>query len=200
MIGGDVELVPGLADPAVDSQRVFRAVMWAMAKPGRMIEIGTRLAPPPPLTPAAAAIVLALADFETPIWLDPTLADQAAVGTYLRFHTGARIVADPAEATFAAIADPARMPPLAAFRQGTIDYPDRSATLLLQVEALGTGGLEIEGPGIDGRARLAATPLPADFREQWADNRSAFPCGVDLLLATDALIAALPRSSTIMGG
>ena len=75
MMGGAVALVPGLADPAVDSQRVFRAVMWAMAKPGRMIEIGTRLAPPPPLTPATAAIVLALADFETPIWLDPMLAD-----------------------------------------------------------------------------------------------------------------------------
>jgi alpha-D-ribose 1-methylphosphonate 5-triphosphate synthase subunit PhnH len=89
------------------------------------------------------------------------------------------------------------MPPLTAFPQGTPDYPDRSTTLILQVGELRTGGWRLEGPGILGHALFSASPLPPDFASQVQANRARFPCGVDLFFATDAEIAALPRSTCL---
>jgi alpha-D-ribose 1-methylphosphonate 5-triphosphate synthase subunit PhnH len=141
-----------------------------------------------------AAVLLALCDFETPVWLDAALLDSAGVRELLRFHTGARLVATPGEAAFAVISDPVRMPPLSAFAQGTADYPDRSTTLIIGVRSVSREGWRLEGPGIDGHVHFSAAPLPADFTDQVRANRAAFPRGVDVLLVAEGAIAALPRS------
>jgi alpha-D-ribose 1-methylphosphonate 5-triphosphate synthase subunit PhnH len=188
---------PGFEDAVADAQSVFRAAMDAMARPGRRHVVRPGLEPPRPLTAPAASIILALCDFETAVWLDPLLAAEAGVAEFLRFHSGARLVAAPSEATYAVIGDPSRMPPLAAFAQGTAEYPDRSATLILQVTELREAGWRLEGPGIPGHAHFSAAPLPADFAAQAAANRERFPCGVDLFFTAGAEIAALPRSTRL---
>jgi alpha-D-ribose 1-methylphosphonate 5-triphosphate synthase subunit PhnH len=189
---------PGFGDAVRESQAVFRLAMRALGSPGQVVPIDTPLAPPVPLLAPAAALLLTLCDFETPVWLDPVLADSAEIPAFLRFHTGARLVTSPADADFAVIADAARMPALSMFAQGTPDYPDRSTTLILQVETLAPTGWTLEGPGIRGTARFSATPLPADFAVQMRANRAAFPCGVDIFFATRTSLAALPRSTRIM--
>jgi alpha-D-ribose 1-methylphosphonate 5-triphosphate synthase subunit PhnH len=188
---------PAFRDAVCESQVVFRLAMRALASPGQIARLDTPLAPPAPLFAPAAALLLTLCDFETPVWLDPVLADSGEVAASLRFHTGARLVTSPADAAFAVIADPARMPALSAFAQGTPDYPDRSTTLILQVETLGAAGWTLEGPGISGTARFSAAPLPADFAAQMRANRAVFPCGVDIFFATRTSSAALPRSTRI---
>ena len=191
-------LAPGFADPVLNSQAVFRAVMWALARPGTVEPLTLDLAPPAPLSIEAAAVTLALADYETPLWLDPVLAAVPEVGAFLRFHTGATIVADPAAARFALIADPARLPDFSIFAQGTPDYPDASATLILQVESFATTGLQLQGPGIEGVRYFNAAPLPADLTARWTANRALFPRGIDLILAGPGGVAALPRSIAIV--
>jgi len=191
---------PAFRDASHEAQAVFRAVMDAMARPGRIFPLIPGFAPPAPLMPSAAALILTLADFETPVWLDGALAETAAVRDFLRFHTGAKLAAEPETAAFAVIADPQAMPPLAAFAQGTLDYPDRSATLILQMEELSPDGWHLEGPGIRERAQFGASPLPANFATQAAENRGRFPCGVDLIFAARDAIAALPRSTRLVGG
>ncbi len=79
----------GFADPVHDSQSTFRAIMRAMARPGTIEVVSPDFAPPPSLSPAAAAACLALADFETPALALASLAADAAISDYLRFHTGA---------------------------------------------------------------------------------------------------------------
>ncbi|TCK28971.1 alpha-D-ribose 1-methylphosphonate 5-triphosphate synthase subunit PhnH [Ancylobacter aquaticus] len=192
-------LANGFDDPVFDSQAAFRTAMWALARPGRVEPIITALTPPAPLNPEAAALVLALCDYETPLWLDAALARVPEVGDFLRFHTGAPIVTDAREARFALIAEPADMPDFSDFAQGSPEYPDASATLIVQVEAF-TGGLVLEGPGIKGRAAFGATPLPADIVARLAENRALFPLGVDLLLAGPGGVAGLPRSVTVKEG
>jgi alpha-D-ribose 1-methylphosphonate 5-triphosphate synthase subunit PhnH len=129
-------LLPGFSDPVLASQAVFRAVMKAMARPGQITELGVSIAPPAPLGIAAAALALTLLDFETAVWLDPTLAVAPEVDGWLKFHTGAPRATDPAAAAFAFIAEPAAMPGFDAFGLGSVEYPDGSTTLVLEVETL----------------------------------------------------------------
>jgi alpha-D-ribose 1-methylphosphonate 5-triphosphate synthase subunit PhnH len=188
-------LAPAFDDPSRASQAVFRNVMKAMARPGLARPLATKLAAPEPLSPAAAAVALTLLDHETPLWLDPRLAGARQVGEWLKFHTGAPLTADPAQSAFAFISDPARTPPFEAFSLGSLEYPDRSTTLVLQVARLDRGDLlELCGPGIAGTARFFAQPLPDDFRARLLANRALFPRGIDLILVSTDAVAALPRS------
>jgi alpha-D-ribose 1-methylphosphonate 5-triphosphate synthase subunit PhnH len=193
-------LAPGFADPVISSQRVFRTLADALARPARPLTLASELVPPAPLLPLTAAVLLSLADYEASIYLDAPLAAAGDVASYLRFHTGAAIVTDRQSATFAAIADPAALGAFAAFAQGTADYPDRSSTLILQVERMADTGLLFAGPGIDGSTRFEATPLPASFARELADNRARFPMGVDLIFVAADRIAALPRSVRLVEG
>jgi len=188
-------LTAGFADPVFAAQSTFRAVLDAMARPGSVQRIDAALVPPPPLARGAAAIALTLADHDTPVWLGADLAAHPGVAEWLRFHCGCEIVAEPAQAAFAFAGGAGDVPDFAAFNLGTSDYPDRSTTLILQTRTLQAGcGLVLAGPGIRERSRVQADPLPADIVARLAHNRALFPRGIDLLLATDHAIAALPRS------
>jgi alpha-D-ribose 1-methylphosphonate 5-triphosphate synthase subunit PhnH len=188
-------LAPAFADPVLASQAAFRAVMEAMARPGTIMDIAGIETAPRPLCPAAAAVALTLTDYEAPVWLAPELAQASDVAGWLRFHTGAPLVDDPQRAAFGFIADPQHMPAFDGFSQGTVEYPDRAATLVLQVDHLsGDGGFWLSGPGIKGSRTFSASPLPADFAARMRANRALFPCGVDLILVAATKLAALPRS------
>ncbi|MCJ2050625.1 phosphonate C-P lyase system protein PhnH [Methylobacterium sp. J-070] len=194
-------LAPGFADPVHDAQGTFRAVMDALARPGQPRPLAPGLTPPAPLTPELAAVALALTDADTPVWLDAALAAAPDVAAYLRFHTGAPLTDDPAQAAFALIRDPGRCPPLGRFAPGTPAYPDTSTTLVLACEAITEGeGLHLAGPGIAGTVRLAAAPLPEGFVTQLAANRADFPLGVDLILTAPGRVAGLPRSTAVSEG
>ena len=188
----------GFADPVHDSQSTFRAIMRAMARPGGIETIAPAFAPPASLPPAAAAACLALADFETPLWLSPRIAADTVASDYLRFPTGAPSSA-PNAAAYALVGAQDGVD-LAAFAQGTAEYPDRSTTLILLCDSLdATGPLTLAGPGVKGAARFGFAPIPEDFLAQWARNRAGFPLGVDLILAAGDRIACLPRSIRILG-
>jgi alpha-D-ribose 1-methylphosphonate 5-triphosphate synthase subunit PhnH len=190
------------ADPVFDSQAVFRRIMRAMAVPGTIFPCGEALAPPAPLAPAAAAALLTLADFETPLWIAPSFAAASggAVAAYLTFHTGAPLAPSPQTAAFALIDLEADGLRLERFAQGSAEYPDRSTTVVAQGAALGEGSLwRLAGPGVAGEAELRAAPLPPDFLAQWAANRGGFPLGVDMILAAGTQLACLPRSVAISG-
>lgn len=190
----------GLPDPVFDSQAIFRAALGAFARPGRLGALVADADPPPPLLAAAGAIVLALVDGDTPVFLDATLAAKTSVGAWIGFHTGAPIVANPLLAAFAVVASPAHMLPLERFATGTDEYPDRSTTVIVQVpESLAPNReIRIAGPGIRGVETLTVPGMPDDFEAAWAANRGRFPQGVDILFARADGIVGLPRTSRIV--
>ncbi len=193
-----VALAPAFADPVLDAQGAFRAAMNALARPGRVLPLACGLTPPGPLSAEAAAMALTLIDYETLIWLDAPLAAMDAVSDWLRFHTGARMTNDPSCADFALISDAASLPDFALFSSGREDYPDRSTTLIVQVESLSSGtSLTLSGPGIERKQVLRVAPLPTDFVDRAADNRHLFPRGVDLLFVSTGGVAGLPRSTVV---
>ncbi|MGE8943868.1 phosphonate C-P lyase system protein PhnH [Leptospira interrogans] len=186
---------PYLSEHSLKSQNAFRALMNAMAQPGTFQRLVPDLAVPPPLQSVSAALLIALSDFETTIWLDQSLADAIEVGDFLRFHTGSKLVSNPAEADFGLVATQHAMPALSAYAQGTLEYPDRSTTVIIQVDNLQTVGWQLSGPGIRDINRFSAGPLPDDFVAQL--NARPFPCGVDVVFVAGDKIAALPRSTRV---
>lgn len=199
MLSEATALEGGFSNPVLDAQSVFRAVMDAMARPATIVEVDAAVAPPSPLGRAAGAIACALIDADTPFWLDAALAESTALRSWLAFHTGAREMATCGDIAFALVGAPNTMPPLERFAQGSQEYPDRSATLILQLPSL-EGGVQLtfEGPGIRDRVTLAPRGLPQDFARQWNANRKRFPRGVDLILTAGDAVACLPRSARLV--
>ena len=190
-------LAPGFSDPGHDAQRLFRAVLDAFAHPGRIMSLPDPPAGPGTISPATAAYLLTLVDRDTPLWLAPEF-ELPAVRDFVRFHTGAPIVARRDEAVFAVLAHDTAS--LDGFAIGTDPYPDRSATVVIEVPVLGAGAARRwRGPGIDGQAVVAVGGLGADFWQAWADNHALFPCGVDVVFAAGSQLLALPRSIAVEG-
>ncbi len=188
----------GFSDPVMDAQSAFRALMEALARPGSLQEFGATLIPPGALPAELAIVALTLADHETAVWLDGTLAADPSVAAWLAFHTGARITADPAEATFAFVTDLDALPPLTDFAAGDDAYPDRSTTIVIAVDQLAAeGSLSLAGPGIDGERQLGIAGWPAGLTAELTANRALFPRGVDLVFAAPGTLAALPRTTLI---
>ena len=185
-----VHLTAGFNDPARDGARAFRQVLDAMAHPGRIVTLGG-LDVPAPCSPAAAIVLLTLADATTPLHLAGAY-DCAALRDWVAFHLGAPLVG-PAEAGFA-LGTWDALGPLAAYPQGSAEYPDRSATLIVEMDVLDNDGARLTGPGIETQAFLSLPDAGA-----LADNAARFPLGLDLLLTCGQRLAALPRSTKIGG-
>lgn len=176
----------GFVDPAINSARTFRHVLNAMARPG-YIESVDAAAPPAPLCQAAGAVLLTLADHETPIHLAGEI-DSKAVRDWLAFHTGAPIV-NPAQAAFA-VGRWADLMPLEQYRTGTADYPDQSVTLVVLHQGLTAHGITLRGPGIEKTSQLNLPDAALlDF------NAARFPLGIDMVLTEGSRLAAVPRST-----
>ena len=187
----------GFPDAVTHAQEIFRAVMDSMARPGTVELVEVPVAPPAPLGIAAGALLLALCDHDTPIWVSSTLA-KSALPAWIGFHTGASLTSERSEARFAFVEAGIPVPSLTQFALGTQDYPDRSTTLMIEVAALDGGRLlELTGPGIRDTAVIAPKGLPETFMRLWSDNGAIFPRGVDVILTCDRRFAALPRTTKI---
>ncbi len=178
----------GFADPAIQSAQAFRSVMEAMARPGTLFDIGGA-EPPAPISPAAGAVLLTLCDTDTPIYLAGD-SDCQAVRDWLAFHTGAPMVG-PSHCMFA-LGQWAALTPLSAYPIGTPEYPDRSATLIVETPQLATIGAAMTGPGIRNQAALSLPELAA-----FQANRMLFPLGLDFIFTSGDRLAALPRTTEV---
>ncbi|MFN4057791.1 MAG: phosphonate C-P lyase system protein PhnH [Roseinatronobacter sp.] len=179
----------GFTNAPAQSARAFRALLTALSQPGTIVTLGGAT-PPAPLSQAAGIAALVLLDPTTPVHLAGAL-DCDAVRGWLTFHTGARFVR--AEDAAFAIGTWDALQPVSRFAIGTSEYPDRAATLIVEMPALTPAGPTLRGPGIHGKATLSL-PETAAFRA----NRARFPLGFDTFLTCGAQIAGLPRS-TIVG-
>ena len=94
-----------------------------------------------------------------------------------------------------ALGDWEGLQPIARFQKGTPEYPDRSATLIVEVGTLAVAGAVLSGPGIESQARLSL-PEVAAFQA----NRAVFPLGLDFFFTCGSEVAGLPRSTRVAEG
>ncbi len=192
-----VAILPGFQNAVHDAQRTFRSLLEALSHPGRPYSFRVEITAPAGLTPLCAAACLALVDIETVVWLPPRLP--ISVRDWLRFHTGCRFTTDPSDADFAVVSDLASEADLDTFSWGSAEYPEKSTTLLVQIEGL-TGGepRQLSGPGILGSLAFAPR-LPVGFWMQWRQNNAAYPRGIDCFLFAQDSVVGLPRTTHVHG-
>lgn len=176
------------------AQRVFRAVLDALSRPGRL----TRL-PAGPLATVAAALlpVLALADLGTGVCVldeDQRWTDVVAVAT--------NAPGVPLErATLVTAVRTITPDDILRLCRGSSATPEDGALMCIAVSEVSGGPRKwrLSGPGVPGELVVAPIGLPDTFVAARAEAVSAFPAGVDLLLATpDGRVLGLPRSTTIV--
>jgi alpha-D-ribose 1-methylphosphonate 5-triphosphate synthase subunit PhnH len=163
-------------------------VLEATARPGTIHTVAGA-APPAPLSVAAGVVLLTLCDTTTPLHLAGA-ADCPAVRAWVAFHIGAPLVA--ADDSDFAVGSWADLQPVTRFRIGQPDYPDRSATLIVETDRLTNHGPSLTGPGIE-TATWLSLPETAAFRA----NRALFPLGFDTILTCGNRLAGLPRSTRV---
>lgn len=194
--------LPGFTDLTADSQKTFRVLLTALAEPGKLLEIPIQLTVPEGLTLACGAACLTLIDFETVVWLPPTLP--GAVADWLRFHTGCTFSSDPSQATFAIVNDLEAMT-FSQFCWGSAEAPEDSTTIFIQLnsqldtqpEPLQSGKpVVLSGPGILG-VRTVSPAVPPTFWQMWQQNHAAYPRGIDCFLLGDRQVMGLPRSTKV---
>lgn len=178
----------GFADAPHQSARAFREVLEALARPGTIRTV-SGAAPPEPLSVAAGVVLLTLTDPTTTLHLAGD-ADCRAVRDWVAFHIGAPLVT--ADAADFAVGTWEALQPITRFRAGLPDYPDRSATLIVETDRLTNHGSALTGPGIE-TATWLSLPETAAFHA----NRALFPLGVDCLFTCGTRLAGLPRSTRV---
>lgn len=184
----DQSLAGAFANPAVDAAHAFRSAMNAMAKPGQVFSL-KGATPPAPMSAAAGCLLLTLCDAETPLYLAGEL-DSQVIRDWITFHTSAPIVA--AKQAVFALGTWDDLAPITQFAIGTSEYPDRSATLIVESAALSTNGATLRGPGIKDTASLSL-PEVRTFQQ----NAALFPLGLDFYFTSGTQVAALPRTTKV---
>lgn len=168
-------------------QRVFRELVEAFSRPGDVRDLT------PWLDGATAqrAVLATLMDGETTL-ADPHARIAAADWPLLQARR------DTTETARYVVADGRRAPDFQP-ALGTLESPESGATLLIEVEAVGSGplALELAGPGIDGRRELRLDGLHPDWLLRRADWSAGFPLGIDMLLTDATRIVALPRTTRV---
>lgn len=173
-----------------ESRQVFRAVLDALSRPGRTVELpGDRIGP----TPAVLLPVLALADLGTGVavlddgddWADVvgavTSAPVAPLGS-ARFVTSTRpITADEVRTVC----------------RGSALAPEEGALVCLTVPEVDGDEWRLSGPGIPGTATVSGVD---DLLAARAEAVAGYPAGIDLLLVTpDGRMTGIPRTTAIEG-
>ena len=122
----------------------------------------------------------------------------SALPGWLAFNAGATVTDERQSARFAFVEKGAMLPNLCLFAQGTQEYPDRSTTLVVEIEAFEGGRpLVLTGPGIRTEEEISPLGLPDMFAHFWSENRQSFPRGVDLILVAGEKILCLPRTTVV---
>ncbi len=187
---------PGFRDPVHDAQETFRALLAAMAQPGKCFYLDVINSNSiQSVKPAYAAACLTLLDLETQVWLQSGFSKEFEA--WLLFHAGCNLVSTPNFADFGLIDDIEALPELSNFYLGTAEQPEASTTLLIPVPSWEGGqSVELMGPGILGNRKISPK-LPCHFWDCWKANHQAYPQGVDIFLFTDDRVMGLPRTVSV---
>jgi alpha-D-ribose 1-methylphosphonate 5-triphosphate synthase subunit PhnH len=181
-------IVPTLTPRAAREQRTFRVLLDAMARPGcigRLPEDGE-------IQPVLA-VAEALVDHEVTF---AALPDSPELTDAVLRLTGSRLASlDAADYVFCDATTLAET--LLRVKEGTSEYPDRSATVVCRVQELQEAGPDcvlLSGPGVNGSKQVFVADFDAAARAAFAERNAMPPTGVDVIfISRTGQVACLSR-------
>jgi len=179
-----------------ETQSLFRAVMSAMAAPGSIVGA------PAPEADNAMPLLLRICD---------TLIDNEVTFSVLGEKVDAKFIDTIATITHAAYVDaahadfviiPARSSDRALLNvsRGTLEYPEKSATVIWKLDDLSASGgttVSLCGPGIETTVTRTFDGISRDDLALIQQINHEFPLGIDLIFGDDQHIVALTRTTRI---
>lgn len=179
-------------DTVMDSQRIFRVLLEALSRPGKVLDLPVEGDP-------VEALARTLLDGEVSFLVSGE-GVEAVEGDFVR-ATGSR-PARVGEADFAFFFGGGSGGALMEMKPGTLEAPEDGATAVYLVHRLSPGSgeltIELAGPGVPDTRRLGIDGLTAEEAEQIRASRASYPLGVDVyLLDRDGRVAGLPRSARV---
>lgn len=178
------------------SQRCFRSLLDALARPGRVGSLDGPVGIPPALVPA-----LALADVDVTTHVLTRRGDDVDWQGVLTTATGA-VAAELEQAELVVALRPPTPDEVRSLRRGRADAPELGARLSLSCHRFGAGvALGFRGPGVADVEHLVVEGLEPEVFEAVAAANRRFPAGIDTFLVTDDLaVAGIPRSTELTVG
>lgn len=181
------------------SLSVFRAVLEALSRPGKVVDLPAGVATS---VPPAAVPVLALADLDVSV-ATFEVGDGPMWASSIRSVTGCRL-APAADADMILAERPPTADEVSSLRVGTAHAPERGARLFVRCDAITEGStsagttIRIKGPGASAGRTITVIGVGGDVFGALAAANRAFPAGVDTwLVAGDRRMVGIPRSSRI---
>jgi len=87
------------------------------------------------------------------------------------------------------------------WKRGTPEYPDQSASLIIQTTSLTQGeAVQFSGPGIETTTTVHIANIMPSFWKARAEVNAVAPLGLDLIFVTPHDILCCPRSTRVTVG
>ncbi len=177
-------------DAVLDTQRVFRRILDAMANPARTVDIAPYAARFHEGCGVLLALGMTLLDNETAFCVE---GDEALETALLSLTLARRTPLAQADYVFLPHAGDARAA-IPQVKYGTPVSPHLSATVIVLDEGAGAHAMRLQGPGISGTAAYMATDAALEALDARDAQHYPYPQGIDLLLASrSGTLTALPR-------
>jgi alpha-D-ribose 1-methylphosphonate 5-triphosphate synthase subunit PhnH len=187
-------------DKVFDTQRIFRSLLDVMSHPGTLKPVmSPPLLPPEGFSPHTAAIAFTLLDEAVTFGMIPR---NEAWERYMQLNTGAH-GEEVCQADYLILQGAEVWHEVERFCRGSLTSPEKSSTLIVNVETLTETGcgereLVLRGPGIEEVAYVGLTGLHLQNIQAIRELNTEFPLGVDVILVdAKGMVCALPRSVRI---
>ena len=200
-------------DVTFDSQMIFRSLLDAMARPGSIVVLPDINITSPAMNRYPLLLLMTLLDHEVSFCVsghdDANVnVNRQAMAEYLRSNTGSKESAL-RDADFILVCEGSSHGLIRRVKQGTLEYPDESATVVYDVGSIGDQGygdddvydkyirLELSGPGIAGKCMIAIGGMELAEIEDVLAVRN-YPLGIDAILSDrNGNISCIPRSTNV---
>ncbi len=198
-------------DKIADTQKIFRIMLDAMARPGKIYQlpsVGLLLSnTPSKLAPfeTLAGVLATLLDHEVTFCLLGNDDSAMNLTPMLGAATGSRsLTRDKADYVVTLEAPETSL--LSQLNPGSLQYPNTATTLISRVENLaneaeteGKGTiLELRGPGVEPDQKLWVAGTKATFFNALSSINAGYPTGIDIIWVTaGGKLVGLPRSTQL---
>ncbi|HEY7467607.1 MAG TPA: phosphonate C-P lyase system protein PhnH [Dehalococcoidia bacterium] len=175
-------MLPTLTPRAAREQQTFRVLLSAMARPG---SIGRMPVPEVPGQSRLLTVAEALVDHEVTFAVLPERPE--LIDAVLRLTGSRQAAVEAADYVFCESASLAET--LGRVKDGTLEYPDASATVVCEVAAVeerGPDAVGLSGPGIKGTLRVQVGGFGLESRAAFRVRNALPPTGVDVVFVSAA--------------